>query len=194
MSDNEDRRAWWSIEPPTDAEATRMVERGGYFPPVDIAWVGDRRRPPGPDPVVAEDFPSLPWEGPESSPISATMAAIIEFLRARLDEDEAGVRPYVNDGGECRPWRADEVGGTVRVSPVLSGDDGVIARAATHLDAVHIARHDPARVLREIKAKREILDAAEYGLRLSAPVGSEVEQLAAVYSDHPDYRQAWAPV
>ncbi len=48
----------------------------------------------------------------------------------------------------------------------------------------HIARQDPGRVLREVEAKREIIRVCGrvYVLRC----------LAAVYSDHPDYRQEWA--
>ena len=59
--------------------------------------------------------------------------------------------------------------------------------------ARHIARHDPARVLREVEAKRAIL-----ALREASPVGSPVLtfalcHLAAVYSGHTDYDPAWAP-
>ncbi len=65
-------------------------------------------------------------------------------------------------------------------------------------NAVHIARHDPARVLREVEATRALIAAIEhpdpnqgpeygYGLRLALMFR------AAVYSDHPDYDQSWKP-
>jgi hypothetical protein len=70
----------------------------------------------------------------------------------------------------------------------------------------HIARHDPPRVLAECEAKRRIVEAcgdiwepndhrwmsdtdADYhaGLEVAARF------LAAIYADHPDYRQEWKP-
>jgi hypothetical protein len=66
----------------------------------------------------------------------------------------------------------------------------------------HIARHDPARVLREVAAKRAILARYEErpaNLGDSLQQGQEcmgllyaMEALAAVYSDHPDYDPEWS--
>ena len=47
----------------------------------------------------------------------------------------------------------------------------------------------PARVLAECEAKRRIVKTAEGGLTSSS---AAVQFLAAVYSDHPDYRAEWA--
>lgn len=56
--------------------------------------------------------------------------------------------------------------------------------------AGHIARHDPARVLREVEAKRRILALHE---ELNEPhLYEAVQHLAAVWSDHPGYRPEWA--
>lgn len=67
----------------------------------------------------------------------------------------------------------------------------------------HIIRHDPARVLREVEAKRVLL--ADYerfvaerrrmmGGWDSYPEPSPVLlAFAAVYADHPDYLEAWRP-
>lgn len=54
---------------------------------------------------------------------------------------------------------------------------------------------DPARVLRDVEAKRVILDRYErwdegYGFQSALEIAVSV--LAAVYSDHPDYRPEWA--
>ena len=68
----------------------------------------------------------------------------------------------------------------------------------------HIALHDPARVLREVKAKRKILAAHEksdggycelcyYGYGGGSWPCPTVRALAAVYGDHPDYDKAWRP-
>lgn len=81
--------------------------------------------------------------------------------------------------------------------------------------AAHIARWDPARVLAEIAAKRAILAAIEAAdatwataqQRADGPVSFDLgrarslekelaekvlRQLAAPYSDHPDFQQAWS--
>lgn len=76
----------------------------------------------------------------------------------------------------------------------------------------YVARHDPARVLREVAAKRRVMqrhhrsDASTVSDYCAGcahdPEGwpeielndcPELRDLAAVYSDHPDYRPEWAP-
>ena len=143
------------------------------------------------------------------------MNDLIAFLRARLDEDAAGAieaggdadwpaevkspgrwtagaspygavspnqpRWYVNDGHE------DGVIG--RVDPQGNDDEGV---------ARHIARHDPARVLAEVDAKRRILAAAEDdyedgGTGMWWKGEAVVRLLALPYADHADYRDTWRP-
>jgi hypothetical protein len=120
------------------------------------------------------------------------LVTIEEFLRARLDEDEAAARAAAS-----RP-RGESWGGVV---------DGTRYTVV----AAHIARHDPARVQREIEAKRAILAEHQrapkplpgmswYPCRVctrdrypqSWPCAT-VRALAAVWSDHPDYQQEWAP-
>jgi hypothetical protein len=77
--------------------------------------------------------------------------------------------------------------------------------------ARHIARHDPARVLREVEAGRRLvmaLIAAEryragadslgnlagsYAAGEHAGLMRAAEFRAAVYDDHPDYDEAWRP-
>ena len=120
------------------------------------------------------------------------MDDLVAFLRARLDEDEAAAKT-----GSQPEWKSD--------GPYLGWvTGGIAAQFKWSTDAAHAARHDPARVLREVAAKRAIL--AEY-LRLAgiepddypedpaAVAASErdVRILAAVWSDHPDYRREWAP-
>ena len=71
----------------------------------------------------------------------------------------------------------------------------------------HIAHHDPARVLREVAAKRRILydhapqakgyrtacSRCHYGNSLGANWPClTMASLAAVWPDHPDYKQEWA--
>lgn len=101
--------------------------------------------------------------------------SLVEFLRARLDEDEAAAKAWL---------------------PFGNPDDA--ARA-------HIARHDPARVLAEVEAKRRIIDlhgaepheCVAWDGDLGLPCTCyEVDcptllLLALLYASHPDYDEAW---
>lgn len=99
------------------------------------------------------------------------MTTIVEFLTARLDEDEAlaGIATPGPWRVETAPHRTnvvvpaeglDRVGTTGRrldMPPIFTGQTASISRAQWEADAQHIARHDPVRVLREVEAKRRTL-------------------------------------
>ena len=127
------------------------------------------------------------------------MTDLITFLNARLDEDEAAARaalPIYGPG--WRPENSKVAGlGPARIW----GKDSKrpVAEAARRVSAAHIARHDPARVLREIEADRSLLaklrQVEEFGERLR--IDTEIMILrqviairAAIWSDHPDY-EGW---
>lgn len=76
---------------------------------------------------------------------------ITEFLNARLDEDEAVARASVIDASRWSVFAVDKYFGQV------DSDDGAVASSVDLKDAEHIARHDPARVLAEVEAKRKII-------------------------------------
>ncbi|MBM4482260.1 hypothetical protein GS443_02760 [Rhodococcus hoagii] len=129
------------------------------------------------------------------------MTDLVEFLRARLDEDDQMAREA---GKRATDWRSDGVGGGGE--PITWDDEGGWIGEHTIVysegwpeggEALHIARHDPARVLREVAAKRRILDLAGEISRSGAEFAEQdyrtlTRSLAAVYSDHPDYQQEWA--
>lgn len=75
---------------------------------------------------------------------------LVEFLRARLDEDEADAKRAVPG-----PWA---MVGEPRDTTVFSMPAGISVAHGWLRDLAHIARHDPARVLAEVAAKRRILD------------------------------------
>ncbi|MFB8393670.1 DUF6221 family protein [Streptomyces yangpuensis] len=127
------------------------------------------------------------------------MDDLVQFLRARLDEDEQTARAA---GGTW--WAPPDLPGQVHDS------GGINIEAKLPSFAAHIARHDPARVLAEVDAKRQILrrlegaestlGAAEKGTvphdLMTGAVNSwrdAVRLLALPYADHPDYRQEWKP-
>jgi hypothetical protein len=121
---------------------------------------------------------------------------LAEFVKARLDEDAAAAI----DAGGGR-WEAKD--GHVRYAGSPPSANAVAPW--TYEYAPHIARHDPARVLREVKAKRAILADHEpvrhEGRMMCATcLGGytfwpcpTLLALAAVWRDHPDYDPAWSP-
>ncbi len=90
---------------------------------------------------------------------------LVEFLRARLAEDDAAARAF-----------------------------GIGVWSVAGPQAEHIARWDPARVLAECEAKRRIIeqvrDVKWGGFAVRDTI---LELLALPYADHPDYRAWWAP-
>jgi|SwirhisoilCB3_FD_contig_31_9435899_length_591_multi_2_in_0_out_0_1 hypothetical protein len=70
--------------------------------------------------------------------------------------------------------------------------------AGDGLNAEHIARHDPMRVLIEAGTKLAVLD--ELDLAVHGQPGPFVDallfvvrQMGVVYADHPDYKENWRP-
>ncbi|MFD7185477.1 DUF6221 family protein [Streptomyces sp. NPDC059904] len=94
------------------------------------------------------------------------------FLRKRIAEDKA-------IAAECTgpDWQVDP------------GDGD---------NAEHIARHDPARVLREADAKLVVLNELDLAVHgqprpyIDALLFA-VQQMGTVYATHPDYNENWRP-
>lgn len=125
---------------------------------------------------------------------------LAEFLLARIAEDEAMARTA---------GKPDTSGETLHGYTVSAAEDEGAPDAGVEL----IARFDPARVLAECEAKRKIVEvhetiAAFYpGCTIETDPCCEVcsgggeypgsfpcktlRLLAAVYADHPDYRDGW---
>jgi hypothetical protein len=147
---------------------------------------------------------------------------IVEFLTARLNEDKTAIKAMGAEGagrwwvGQRFDGSLDPEGSTVFVDVRRSDGLGYIHLGApgmlTGPTAMHIARHDPARVLAEVAAKRAILtlhspenleyvntDGDDRTGTICATCDSLVgnwpcdtlKLLAAVYADHPDYKSAW---
>jgi hypothetical protein len=132
----------------------------------------------------------------------------VAWLRQQLDEDErvaknAARRSNLRPGhkGQSARWRSYEEGGSDGYAVESeSGDTGfIVGKRGT---AEHIARHDPARVLREVEAKRRIVDSFAAGME-AEPLRRGTEGYAIVrmvlrlltlpYSDRPGYRDEWKP-
>jgi hypothetical protein len=138
---------------------------------------------------------------------------LVQFLRERLDQDDQAARAATPG-----PWKLARQPGFEWVSSaeywaVADCSDADPARE----NAEHIARHDPARVLAEVDAKRQLMAAltseghatlrpggstevycgADYGDGSPCDCGRDervsrsLRVLASVYADHPDYRAEW---
>ena len=125
-----------------------------------------------------------------------TAAEWVAFLNARLDEDEEAAR-------DARACAEVKDGRWFDGEDEINDDNGYRLATVNHpFVTTHIARHDPDRTLREVAAKRAMLsmflDAFGNGLNMTiyGAVGGftmngdwVLRQMAAVYSDHPDYRE-----
>ncbi|MDK0524324.1 DUF6221 family protein [Streptomyces sp. ML-6] len=132
------------------------------------------------------------------------MDELMQFLRDRLDEDESVARTAGGGSTDGLRWLDHGSG-----SGLVSDDAGMVVTHKPSTDdehAAHIARHDPARVLREVEAKRSILAQYEEAvrgaasddwlardtwrpcLRILEPV---VRLLVLPYADHPNYQDTW---
>ena len=155
------------------------------------------------------------------------MKTLIEFLEARLAEDEAAARATLIDVDGSGDWRADErpVALTVdlyrvrdiNARPVVEGirslddeddPDNITEYVNGAAVAQHVARHDPARVLREVAAKRAVIRqyedvreqarhpvSAENRMRARVAEGELLEVLqhiAVIYSNHTDHDPNWS--
>lgn len=119
---------------------------------------------------------------------------VVEFLEARITEDEALANIAASELAGTE-WHAYSDETTVLASGVP------VAETETPEYAPHIARHDPARVLAECKAKRAILadrkridrsaNPDEWSMGYSDANYGAIQALAAVYKDHPDYDAGW---
>lgn len=115
---------------------------------------------------------------------------IVEFLLARLAEDEAVARKASQGDWEVMSAARTASDG----KDIFSEGSGVVAfccesdGALTGEDAAHVARHDPQRVLAEIAAKRAIF----YGGGDCSPFRDfALRALAQPYADHPEFDPAW---
>ena len=118
---------------------------------------------------------------------------IVEFLEARLTEDELTAQAAIDGTAD---WHA-----LYTFRDVKDGDGHYVvladSRYPTTGQAAHIARHSPARVLRQCEAARMII--ADF-LRLEAlgdlaglsATEAYLRQLAFAFADHADFDQAWA--
>lgn len=122
------------------------------------------------------------------------MDDLVQFLRDRLDEDDHGARTAAEL--QEAEWRCPSTGVVDFGSDLLATGDRDVA--------YHIVRHDPARVLAEVEAKRQLVDKyvevadndvneVEYANGWANALGEAVRLLALPYADHPEFKPEWRP-
>jgi len=123
------------------------------------------------------------------------IAPIVKFIQDRLEEDEAAAMNSQNILSGS--WYVDAGGNILDKSP--GGEliaPGTGSGALDSADAIHIARHGPARTLIEIAAKRRMLGELtrwpfEYRPGCNDNAHLFVHLMAVAWNDHPDYLPEW---
>lgn len=128
---------------------------------------------------------------------------LTDFLLARIAEDESSARaatqgPWTSQGGGYvmppTPWTRGSWERSAVVRP------GGYSLSQSNADAAHIVRHDPARVMAECEAKREIVEihsgrdgVCTYRDEYDPNGCGTLRALALPYAEHPDYCEEWRP-
>lgn len=127
------------------------------------------------------------------------MNDLVEFLRARLDDDEAIAIRTVDINVRADMKRGKTTAPRWLPEPETSGvwDERDVKRVhhTWVAEREHIVRHDPARVLAEVDAKRRIIAWVEEQQVPNSTIGDDfifpLYALADVYDQHPDYDESW---
>lgn len=126
----------------------------------------------------------------------------MDFLRARLDEDEGYARSAFAEHNDAEPQWSEIWSGALQIGPdedLLITNDAPVSR--------FMARNDPARVLADVEAKRRIIDQYEASVRADVEetdleerwvtngvrnaLGQVVLSFAQPYADHEDFQSEW---
>lgn len=128
------------------------------------------------------------------------MDDLVQFVTARLDEDAGLAEQAAHCGAPEWNTDADSLLLLSLANRQRLAERGVPEALAGAVEAHH-ARHDPARVLAEVEAKREVVRLAiranDFGPTFMHGFGAAMEQalrlLALPHATHPDYRETWRP-
>jgi hypothetical protein len=148
---------------------------------------------------------------------------LVRWLGEQLDEDERIARaatpgPWVwtpetdvwDQNGPTLIREGTDEPGAELVEVAAGWGHDAWGMYISEADQTHIARHDPARVLREIEAKRAIVARYEFACREAGRLALTEEErevwvqvagalqscvlcLAVIYAGRPGYDEAWRP-
>jgi hypothetical protein len=120
-----------------------------------------------------------------------TETTLTDFLLARIAEDEQAAL-----AASPGPWHLNaESTEVIAVDDIQVAEAFALSSPQLRATAEHISRHDPARVLAECDAKRQIIQwqDLEGGGFPRGFVDYMLRQLALPHAGHPDYDQRWRP-
>lgn len=115
---------------------------------------------------------------------------LIEWLRAQLDADERIARATIDHPDDDGTWTNDESGNVSGKTMAIYADDH------DQRHGEHITRHDPARVLADVDAKRRMVDECAVTIRQGLSVGlaeTMLAMLALPYAGRPGFKDEWRP-
>jgi len=146
---------------------------------------------------------------------------LVEWIRAQLAVDEQKATAATPGPWRHNPDKVWRKPGTSWFEEAVfagpAGKDAITVAGTGETDDVqsmrdaeHIALHDPARVLREVEAKRKVIELYEYAVAAwlldrdkpnpptvhlgeKAMAEAVLQALALPYSDRPGYREEWRP-
>lgn len=152
----------------------------------------------------------------ENDTLTPQVVEMVAFITARLEETEydareaIGTSVWAKQTGRWVHRDVDDSEGSSLIVFAVAEDDArtqvadLTAAWEGPQRAVHIARHDPARVLAHVEATRKIVANACTALDHGWQLGDEareatahlavriLQHLAGLDADHADYDQAWA--
>jgi hypothetical protein len=126
----------------------------------------------------------------------------MEWLTAILDEDERVARYASNRDAS---WQIEDVPvkwGEDYDPDILAGGKPILRGSEyTGMANLHVVRHDPAAVLADIAAKREVIEICAHYIETEGPSGSQragvcddiLRALASAYRHAPGWDEAWGP-
>lgn len=131
-----------------------------------------------------------------------TALSIVDFLRERVQEDEDAAkavrtpyRLYVYDDGQVREPEIEDSADSERYGTYRRDAYGDDVPQNRHCG--YTLLYDPDKALREVAAKRAIIEALADVVENGGDGEYRLEQvfkmLATVYRDHPDWREEWRP-
>lgn len=138
------------------------------------------------------------------------MEDLITWLRACLDDDEKTAKAAISGNWQAQrseygpngEWEilAWQTNGTAKRVVYTGYEGGIVSKE----NALHIERHEPRRVLEDIRMKRDLLDEyeavahldtdnpePEYAHGRAGGLGEAVKMIAAAYRHRPGWKQEW---
>lgn len=129
------------------------------------------------------------------------MYEIVEFIEARLDEDEL-LAELADRRGRHEDPEEPAAAWSYRPGPGLgdilsTNGEGFVIDDIWPEFGLHIVRHSPMRILADVTAKRYLLEwyevsgGPESDPQVRVLANKAIKAMAEIWADHPDYKDEW---